>query len=156
MHRPPPLPTRRELQDCDLSRFVRTEDEMDALLDFVQRSSFAPEPPVGPGAFGPMAPPPVPSERVNLEAIVDRLSSMPAPTADLRRPTDPTREWSPIDLDEVLRYVSLAPSRPAGSLHPPTIPPRTASPLETAAIATLAFALGSAMTLTLVGTIVAG
>lgn len=152
MHQPPPLPTHRELHMADLTRFVRSEAEMDALLSYVQRSSFAPEAPVGPRAFGPMAPPPVPSDRVNLEAIVDRLSSVPAPRVETRS-GDTSWAWSPVDLDEALWYAT-ARSMPPGSLRPPSVAPRANHWWESATIAALGFALGSALTLGVVGSFV--
>jgi len=154
MNHRPTFPTARELRECDIARFVVSEDELDELLEYVQRSSLPPEAAVTARSFGPMAPPPVPSEQVDLDAIVDRLSSAPSPagTIHLRRPTDPHATPRPVDLEDVLGYLALE-ARPVlrAPRVAPTSSPRLLRSWQVAALATFAFTLGSVLTLGLAG-----
>jgi len=113
-----------ELRDIDIAQWVRSEEELDALLDYVQRTTLPPEEPFDLRSLQ-LAPPPVPSETVDLDRICATLRSTPSPAFG-----DPA-------LEPLWLRTSLAP--------PPSTP--TIQGWQIAAITMVAFTLGSLVTL---------
>ncbi|MFK7986089.1 MAG: hypothetical protein AB8I08_08655 [Sandaracinaceae bacterium] len=154
MSQRPPLPRRTEVSgDCDLLRFVRLEDDLDATLAFVERVSRVSERPVDPRLFEPPSFEDT-SERLDLESVVDRLSSAPAPAGMLhaRRFTDPGLAGRRVDMDAVLERISMTPSINLTPSDRPLPLPVVVSPApwpswsRLAAVAVSSFVLGSAIT----------
>lgn len=146
MRQRPPLPR----SDRDLLRFVRLEDDLDEMLAFVERTSLPAEQPLDPRMFEP------PrfedrSERLDLDSVVDRLSSAPAPAGmhHARRVIDPGLAGRRVDLDAVLERISMTPSLNLTPSDRP-LPPPVARPWPSwprlAAVAASSFVLGSAIT----------